>query len=166
MRAFGLVIIVALFSCTKQTPRYSQTILENDILNSSFLERIPVPEKALLAGYLFAYGNACTQQIKSNKCLILEQLKIEDECSKNHTSFLKQWFSEDSMLKSKLIRCPVLPIDGAIQNTFKAIRLIREGDTLTISFHIVGTNIAQEKNWDIQHTKRYLIEKSKFIPLE
>ena len=166
MRALLFVIIIILFSCTKQTPHYSQTILENDTLNTSFLQHIQVPEKALVAGYLFAYGNACAQQTKTNKCLILQQLKMDNECSKTHISFLKKWFAEDNMLKSKLIRCPVLPAEGAIQNTFKTIRLKREADTLTISFHIVGANIAQEKNWDIQQTKKYLIEKSKFIPLK
>ena len=160
-----LLITISSVSCKKE-PNYSVVIWDNEELNSEFLQKVDLPEKALISGYLFAYANECSSEKEAIKCAILKQLNIENECDEQHISFLKKWFSEDIMIKIKLLACPNLPLDGVIKNNIKRIEVIRKKDTISILFHVKGFNNSQEKSWDINQTHTYLIQDNKFIPIQ
>jgi len=159
-----LLITISLISCKKE-PNYSVVIWDNVEMNSEFLQKTDIPEKALISGFLLAYANECSSEKETIKCNILKQLNIENECNEQHISFLKKWFSEDIMIKIKLLNCPNLPLNGAIQNNIKKIELKRNSDHITISIHVKGLNNSQEKSWDIEQTNSYIIKNNKFIPI-
>jgi hypothetical protein len=140
-------------------------VLENNEINTTYLNQIKAPEKALLSWYLYAYGNECDNSSTKIKCQLLKGLNVEDECSSQHLNDLLQWFSNDMLAVYKLNKCPSLPIKSAIQNTFEHIVLIRNIDTLSIKFSIKGLNTLQEKSWNTSRTERYLIKNSTLIKL-
>ena len=120
-------------------------------------------EKALLGGYLFAYGNECNAQSQKKKCELLTLLHVEDECEEKYVDMLKRWFEKDMLMYPKLQTCPALAVNFAIQNTYNKISMQRNGDTMSIGIEVSGLNQAQEKNWLIEQTHTYLIEKNTFI---
>jgi len=93
-------------------------------------------------------------------------MKIDDKCNATYLSNLLQWFSTNIMAVYKLKKCPSLPVKSAIQNRFKKIILIRDTDTLSIKYSILGLNTIQEKSWNINRTDSYLIVNSTFIKIE
>jgi len=157
--AFILVTLL-LISCKKQSINYTQVILDNEIINTSFFESVDEPERALLSWYLYAYGNECTSESDKYKCKLLNLLKIEDECSKEHISYLNDWFFGNILIQAKLYNCPSLPFKFAIQNTIKKIILSRASDTLSITFKVKGMNTMQEKFWNIEQKEFFLIRKN------
>ena len=166
MRYLLFILVVFLqLSCQQNNGDFDEVILDNDVINTPFVESLNEAEKTLLSWYLYAYGNECKNDSEKIKCKLLKILKIEDECSPDHLNNLLQWFSKDMMAVYKLNKCPNMPYKSAIQNTIEKIHLSRKKDTLTISIHVKGLNNSQEKNWDIEQTDSYLIEKSTFIKL-
>ena len=103
------------------------------------------PEKALISGYLFAYANECITNSEKNKCKLLARLNIDNECSSNHINFLRGWFKNDNLMQYKLLNCPNLPHNFAVQNSIKKIVLKRASDTLSITLKASGMNTIQEK---------------------
>ena len=167
MKLFSILILInLLISCQQKEINYSEVILENEIINTEFLQETDASEKALINGYLFAYGNECTSEKSHIKCDILKELSIENECDSDHISKLQKWFSEDLMMKIKLLNCPNLPQKGAIQNTIYKIELKRKNDTITIVFGVKGLNNSQEKSWDIEQSNSYIIKNETFIILK
>ncbi len=163
---YTFFLCALLFSCKKKDSKFTQVVLENNKINSTYLNQISVPEKALLSWYLYAYGNECDNSSTKIKCQLLKGLKIENECDPQHLSMLLQWFSNDMLAVYKLNKCPNLPIKSAIQNTFKQITLFRHKDTLSIKFSIIGLNTLQEKSWNIDQEDSYLIKNNTFIKIE
>jgi len=151
-----------MISCQQNSIKFNEVILDNDIINSVFLQNINEPEKALLSGYLFAYGNECVPSSTSAKCKILKELKLENECEEQHKVFINKWFKKVVLMKHKLQKCPNLPLTFAIQNTFEKIVMSRVSDTITITFRIKGINESQEKNWDLEQTDSYFINEGVF----
>ncbi len=162
---FTFLILFILSSCQEDSENYSVVILENEEINSEFLQTINEPEKALLCVYLFAYGNECLSNSTAAKCNILKELKIENECEEQHKTFLKKWFKKEILMKHKLQNCPNLPSNFAIQNTLEKIVLSRVSDTISITIKVKGINETQEKNWNIEQTNSYLINDSAFIKI-
>ena len=164
---YVLLILVVFFqiSCQQKDKDFNEIIVENEAINTSFLENINEAEKTLLSWYLYAYGNECNDDSEKIKCKLLDILNIEDECNPTHLNTLLQWFSKDMLAVYKLNKCPNMPYDSAIQNSIEKIQLRRTYDTLTITIQVKGLNNSQEKNWDIEQTDSYLIEKNTFIKL-
>ncbi len=155
-----MLLFLLQISC-KQNARESTTIiLENGMVNADFFQTIDEPERALLCWYLFAYGNECIASSEKSKCKLLTLLDVENECSEKHTRFLKLWFADDIYMNNKLQRCPNLPVNAAIQNSFQKIILNRVSDTLTITIKVDGLNESQEKSWNMEQTDSYLINDS------
>lgn len=166
MKGFIFIFIgFTLFSCKKQNKVYTETIIEDNQINSEFLSTIDEPEKALICGYLYAYGNECTDTSKSIKCEILAQLNVIDECDNLHIDFLNDWFKNDVIMFFKLKECPNLSYDSAIQNEIKKMKLHRNNDTLRISILVYGLNNSQEKSWNSEQTESFLIERNTFKKL-
>ena len=152
------LVVFTLFGCKQKTSNYTVTVLENTIINSEFLQTISPPEKALLSWYLYAYGNECDEGSNTNKCKILKELKIFNECETDHLNNLLKWFSTDMLAVYKLKNCPNLSSSSAIQNSIDKIVLSRNNKTLTIDYKIKGLNNIQEKSWNIERSDSYLIK--------
>ena len=166
MKYVLLILVVFLqVSCQQNDKDYDEIIVENKTINTFFLESLHESEKTLLSWYLYAYGNECKDDSEKIKCRLLDFLKIEDECNPTYLNKLLQWFSKDMLAVYKLNKCPNMPYDSAIQNSIEKIQLSRRKDTLTIMIQVKGLNNSQEKNWDIEQTDSYLIEKNTFIKL-
>lgn len=158
MKYLILGLLSGLFSCTQGVRDKSVNILKEDHVNTTFVQEIDEAEKALLAAYLYAYGNECDGSTSKIKCQILDLMGIKDECAAEHLNFLKKWFKKDVIMSSKLQNCPILPAKFAIQNKFKAISLNRVADTIRINFILWGVNESQEKSWNIDQTDSYLLK--------
>jgi len=154
-----------LISCKQKSENYTHVILYKDSIYTANIQYINTPEKALISGYLFAYGNECIANSNKNKCEILYELNITDECNNDHVSFLKKWFKNDDLMQYKLRNCPNLPHNFATQNSIKKIVLKRSSDTLTITIKASGMNTIQEKFWTIEKTDSYLIKDNSFIKI-
>ena len=163
MRNYTIIfILLSLFSCEDVKNNYHLVIADNDKISTDHIRSLDEPGKALLSWYLYAYGNQCKKASSKIKCQILNEMGIEDECRSQHLNNLLKWFSNDMLVVYKLNKCPNLPIDSAIQNTFEKIELIRNVDTLSIRYSINGLNTIQEKSWNISKTDSYLIFNNTF----
>lgn len=162
----AFLIILILFSCQESKESYSVVILENETINSEFLQIINDPEKALLNWYLFAYGNECDESSSKIKCKLLRDLGVEDECDSNHLNNLLQWFSKDMLAVYKLSSCPNIAKESSIQNTFEFISLQRKSDTLSITYTVKGINSVQEKSWNMTQTGTFLIRNGTFFKID
>ena len=158
MKKLGILLFVLfVIGCTTQSKNYTVTIVDNDLINSEFLNTIKNPEKALISWYLYAYGNECETSSIKNKCKILKALNVSNECDAEHLNNMLQWFSTDMLAVYKLNKCPNLSSNSAIQNSIDKIILTRENNRLLISYKIKGLNNSQEKSWNIERTETYLI---------
>ena len=167
MKNYILLLFLAFISCTpSKGESVSNIILENNTINTAYLNQIKAPEKALLSWYLYAYGNECNESSSKIKCQLLKELHIEDECNPKHLSNLLQWFSTDMLAVYKLNKCPNISAKSAIQNTFEKIVLFKNGDTLSIQFSIKGLNTLQEKSWNIHQKDSYIIKNNTLIKIE
>ncbi len=166
MKKSIILLFIFFVSCTSKNSKITHVVLENKIINKTYLQQIDEPEKALLAWYLYAYGNECDKTSTKIKCTILKELQINDECDGKHLNNLLQWFSNDMMVVYKLNKCPNLPIKSAIQNEFKKIVIKRNKDTISINFTVKGLNNNQEKSWNITKIDQYLITSSNFVKLK
>jgi len=160
---FIALVVLLLSSCKHGTIKHEYIIVENDVVNKSFIDKLDVPERALLSWYLYAYGNECVENSSKVKCQLLKELHIENECDPQHLSMMMQWFSEDMLALYKLNKCPNLSSKSAIQNSFEKIALIKSADTLSIEFIIKGMNNSQEKSWNVAQTHSYLINGNAFV---
>jgi hypothetical protein len=154
------------FSCQSEEILYSETIIDNGIVNTEFLTTVDEVEKALICGYLFAYGNECNDTPTNVKCQVLNDLNITNECDTNHINFLNDWFKNDIIMFYKLKNCPNLPSNSAIQNEIKHMSLYRNNDTLKINILVYGLNNSEEKNWNTEQTDTYLIKNNTFSKIE
>ena len=166
MRYIIFLLLIMTGSCTKQNTTITTIVLDNNTINTTFLHQIELPEKTLLSWYLYAYGNECSTTSSKIKCQLLKEMDIDDECESQHLSNLLQWFSKDMLAVYKLNKCPNLPVNSAIQNTFKHITLIRKADTLSIKFSVMGLNTLQEKSWNITQIDSYVIKNNTFLKIE
>jgi len=163
---FRILFLVSIFySCNTKEANYTKVIVENGVFSKSIIKTLTEPDKMLLLGYLFTYGNECDETSTKIKCQILTEFSIDNECETAHIENLKKWFVKEDLLKYKLNKCPSLPIKAAIQNDIKKIVLRKDKDTLSINFSVIGMNTSQEKNWDIEVVKKYLVKNKMFIPL-
>jgi hypothetical protein len=163
MMKYVLIILIVLVVSCKKTDNFTHHIYVDKQLSKDLLNHMSTPEKALLCGYLFVYGNECNSDSDKVKCHILNELQIEDECDANHVEFLKKWFINDVIMSLKLQKCPVLPRKFAIQNSIKKIIISKHSDTLSISINVIGMNTSQEKNWNINQTESFIIQNDSFI---
>ncbi len=161
-----LFLVTFQISCKEESKNYTYTILDKDSIHAVNIQFIDMPEKALISGYLFVYGNECIANSDKNKCKLLTALNIADECSTNHINFLKKWFKNDNIMQSKLRNCPNLPHNFAIQNSFDKITLNRKGDTLSIKYIVKGINNSQEKSWNVHREDFFLIKNNTFLKLK
>lgn len=163
---FILLISFTFLSCHNNTRNYSVVILENETIDSEFLQNINPPEKALLGWYLFANGNECDGTSTKIKCQLLKELNIDDECNPDYLNELLQWFSNDMLAKYKLKSCPNIKADSPIQNKFKYISLERKGNILSINYHVMGLNTVGEKSWNMKKRGTYLLNDNTFIKVK
>ena len=161
MRGLWLILLV-LISCKQNENHYAITILDQNEIQLENLQKLDLEGKNLLIGYLYAYGNECQNTSTSSKCQILNSLDVEDECDEAHLYNLRNWFSEVILIKYKLNDCPALPFDHATQNSFEKIVIERHSDNLSITYRIKGVNESQEKNWNLEQTDQYLIDRGVF----
>ncbi len=166
MRIWILSMLLFQIACKKETIVYSHKIIANNTVNIELIKTMQIPEKAMLQGYLFVYGNACTPSSKKIKCKALEVLKIKDECEKKQMDFIKKWFKNDVIKALKMQKCPNLANKASIQNKIKELTITRNADTIKTTIHVIGMNTSQEKNWDITQTEAYLIKNNTFIKLD
>jgi len=162
----SLLLFFLIISCQKKLEDYSEIVLENETINSEFLQTINEPEKALLSWHLFSFGNDCDKTSSKIKCQLLQELKIEDECDSTHLNNLLQWFSKDMLAVYKLKKCPNIAKESPIQNTFEYISLQRKSDTLSITYTVKGINSVQEKSWNKTRTSTYLIRNKTFLKIK
>ena len=164
MRYLALFFLFLLqISCTQNKRDFTQIIVENKIVNPTFLDSINAPEKALLSWVLFAYGNECTADSNKPKCQLLKLLKIDNECDTTHVTFLNKWLDKNVLMQYKLRKCPNLPAKFAVQNTIEKIVLSRVSDTLRITVKVRGMNTAQEKFWNIERTESFILKRNTLI---
>ena len=164
MKQLVFVVLLVCCSCAKQENKTS-VILENEQINTEVIKSLSNSERALLSWYLYAYGNACEENSTKYKCQILKDLNIDDECDSEHLNNLLQWFSKDMLAPYKLKKCPNIASNSAIQNTFNKIILVKEGDTLSIDYNIMGMNNSQEKSWNFDGVDKYLVEKNTLVKI-
>jgi len=167
MKKKSLIIILMVFqiSCKTEPEIYSHKIVEKGNLKIEELQGIKTPEKALLLGYLYLYGNECATTEKI-KCKLLKALKIEDECKKTNIKLIKKWFKRDIIKILKMQKCPNLSDKGAIQNKIEKIRIDRKADTIQMTIKVIGMNTAQEKNWTIEQTETFIIQEEAFTKIK
>ncbi len=158
--------IIFLFSCQEKGIKYNQTIIDEFQVNKDFLETIDDAEKALICGYLYAYGNECIDTSTSAKCKVLKELNITNECESKHLSFLSQWFENDVIMFYKFKNCPNLTHDSPIQNEINEMKLYRHNDTLIITVLVKGINNLEEKNWSSRQTEKFLIDNKTFKKIQ
>ena len=167
MKLFAFIsLLLILVSCQQKPRRYTSVILDNDSIYTTNIHKIDEAEKALICGYLFAYGNECTTDSDKNKCNLLTDLQIDNECDSTHRAFLKKWFKKDGIMQYKLQKCPNLPHNFAIQNSFDKLVLKRKNDTLSIHYIIKGMNNSQEKSWNINREETYLIKNNTLLKID
>jgi len=160
---FITIVVLLVSACKHGTYKHEYIIANNDVVNKSFVDKLDVPERALLSWYLYAYGNECVENSSKVKCQILKELNIENECDPQHLSMMTQWFSADMLALYKLNKCPNISSKSAIQNSFEKIVLIKSADTLSIEFIVKGMNNSQEKSWNVAQTHSYLINDNTFV---
>jgi hypothetical protein len=163
MEKLLFVVMILFFSCKKENIQYTHKIVLNNKLDEDILANIKTPERVLLLGYLFVYGNECDEFSDKIKCKILLKLNINNECNTEHINELKKWFKNDVILSLKLQKCPVLPSKSAIQNRIEKIITQQNNDTITITINVVGMNTVQEKHWDIEQSDTFIIRNNSFI---
>ena len=161
----GIILTITFISCNNEI-NYSEVVLDNNNVNKLYLENIQLPERALLSWYLYAYGNECTDDSDKNKCILLETLKIKNECSVDHINFLNKWLSANKLISYKLKKkCPILPVKGSIKNKIDYLKLTRISDTLSILIKVKGMNNAEEKTWDIEQEDAYRIDGNTLVKI-
>ena len=165
MRALWLCILLFQLSCKQETITYSHKIIANNTINTELIKNMQTPERAMLQGYLFVYGNACAPSSDKIKCKVLAALKIEDECEKKQMDFIKKWFKKDIIKALKMKKCPNLAYKSAIQNRIKELTITRNADTIRTTIHVMGMNTSQEKNWNITQTETYIIRDNSFTKI-
>ena len=166
MKYFSVIFLMLfLISCKQKLKNYTHIILDKDSIYTSNIQTLKESEKALISGYLFAYGNECIANSNKNKCKILYELNINDECNNDHISFLKKWFKNDNLMQYKLRNCPNFPHNFAIQNSFDKI-IINRNDTLSIKYTVKGLNNSQEKSWNVSREDFYFIKNNTFLKLK
>ena len=167
MKIFNLLLLLILLgSCQEKSENYTVVVLENEKINSEFVETIEEPEKAMISWYLFSFGNGCDNSSSKIKCQLLQELKIKDECNSVHLDNLLQWFSKDMLAVYKLKSCPNIAKESPIQNTFEFISLQKTADTLSITYTVKGINSVQEKSWNTTRTEAYLIRNKTFFKID
>ena len=167
MKLFFLILIsLVFFNCQNKTIKYEKTIIKNNTVNSTFLNQVDDAEKAIITGYLYAYGNQCADTSTNVKATVLKHLQITNECDTNHLNFLSGWFKNDVIMFYKLKNCPNLAYDSPIQNEIKSMTLYRHNDTLKISILVYGLNNSEEKNWISNQTETFIIDKQSFIKIK
>ena len=114
-------------------------------------------ERALLGWYLYAYGNECSHESTKVKCELLALMNISNECDSEYREMLNNYLAFNKIIAFKLKKCPVLPIDGPIQNTIESLSMCRNADLISITIKAKGLNNAQEKHWDIEQTETFRI---------
>ena len=132
-------------------------------INESFTITISNQEKAAL-GYVATFiGNECMYDGKANekrdnlKCKILTALDLGYQCSNKHLSFLRSWFSKDSMALKALEICPTIPYTATVQTTFDEITLFtdKESKTITVRYKAHGVNNRESRNWSWTQTNNF-----------
>jgi len=160
------ILSLVIYACKNNEPKYFESIIDNNEINSVFLKQTDEAEKALISGYLYAYGNECGLYSNTLKCQVLKELNILNECDTNHIKFLNKWFKNDIVMFYKLKNCPYLPLHSAIQNEIKHMSIYRNNDTIRINILVYGLNNSEEKNWNTEQTDTYLIDKNTLIKIE
>ncbi len=165
MRVFliFIMLVLSLISCNSKSQNYSDTIVENEEVNTGFVLEMREEERALISWYLFAYGNECMNDSEQIKCQLLALLNIDDECSSIHINYLKKWFSSNALMQFKLQNCPNLPQNAAIQNLIEKMAISRVSDTLFFTIKVSGLNDLQEKSWNIERTDKYRLYDGQLI---
>ncbi len=163
---FITIPVLLLSACKHDTKKHEYIIADNDVVNKSIVQKLDVPERALLSWYLYAYGNECEENSDKIKCQILKELEIDNECNPKHLSMMIQWFSSEMLAVYKLNKCPNLSSKSAIQNSFEKIILIKSADTLSIEFIVKGLNNSQEKSWNVSQIDSYLIESNTLVKIK
>ncbi len=167
MKTLGLFLLVLVFfSCQSPAINYQVTVVDSLGINPLFPTQLDREGIALLEGYLYAYGNECLPNSHKNKCNILIQLGVDNECNTTYLKELTHWFENDPVMLYKLQNCPAIPANFAIDNSIDKLVLSRHQDTLAVDYLIKGQNNAQEKSWNIDRTDLYRIEDNHFIKIK
>jgi len=125
------------------------------VINQSYLHNITPPEKAALAFIAYDIGNECEWGSDSDGnrrvlwCRIISALDLGHQCSDKQLSFLRNWFSKDTVALEKLKSCRTIPNTANIQTTFDEI-LIQKNDTektITVSYKVTGINMRESESW-------------------
>lgn len=147
-----------------------KTDINTIVLNKDDQENITEPERAAL-GYVATFvGNECEwdgrkpDENRSNlKCKLLSYLDLGYQCSDKHLGFLNKWFSKDSIVLTKLEKCPTIPNGATKQSTFEEIYMETDTktQTITISYKVKFINVRENEvstytktdffNYDLKH---------------
>lgn len=97
------------------------------------------------------------------KCKLLSYLDLGYQCSDKHLGFLNKWFSKDSIVLTKLEKCPTIPNGATKQSTFEEIYMETDTktQTITISYKVKFINVRENEvstytktdffNYDLKH---------------
>ncbi|KAA2218817.1 hypothetical protein [Maribacter flavus] len=130
------------------------------VINHSYLHNITPPEKAALAFVAYDIGNECEWGYDSDGngrvlwCRIVSALDLGHQCSEKQLSFLRNWFSRDTVALKKLESCRTIPNTATIQTTFDEI-LIQNNEaekTITVSYKVTGINMRESESWHHSQT--------------
>lgn len=123
-------------------------------LNKAYLKTMTKPEKAAI-GYVSTFiGNECWWDGPVNDdrdnldCKIITALGLGYQCSENHLSFLRKWFSTDKKVLSELEKsnCPTTPYTATRQSTFNKIVVSTKGDSISVHYEASYYNISAQES--------------------
>jgi hypothetical protein len=124
------------------------------VINQKLAEGLSDAERAAL-GYVATFiGSECDWDGKANeefsnlKCKTLSALRLGYQCSSQHLGFLRNWFRNDQKVLGRLVSCPVTPFTASSQQTFRAIYLTTQGDTIKVWFSASGVNLRMNAAWE------------------
>lgn len=137
-----------------------QATISTIIINQSYLQNITLQEKAALAYVAFDIGNECEWGYDSEGngrvlwCQIVSALNLDHQCSEKQLSFLRKWFSKDTVAQKKLESCPTLPNTATVQTTLDEILLKKDEPrkTITVQYTVTGINTRASESWHYTQT--------------
>lgn len=146
------------FQFLKRKETYDEAVgaeVSTMVINQSYLQNITPPEKAALGYIAFDIGNECEWGYDSDGnervlwCRIVSALDLDHQCSDKQLSFLRKWFSKDTVALKKLEPCPKIPNTATVQTTFDEILIQTDASkkTITIDYKVTGINMREPSSW-------------------
>ncbi|MCC9018735.1 hypothetical protein [Flavobacterium lipolyticum] len=138
-------------------------------INKEYSKNISEPEKAALGFVASFIGSECDWDGEPNEkrdnlsCKINTALNIGYQCSEEHLSFLRKWFKNDKKQLERLADCSAVPFTASSQVTFDYINVVTKGDTIKISFKVVGASMRTQRSSSYEEEDTFVLKKDNLV---